>query len=88
MPVVTCAVTHSAPKKVLSLGHKSKGVDELNMRGEGVRNQPERTGYQRSQLRQALHFTQTKMERLSVPFFTYILFESASLKLARLGVPT
>jgi len=33
MPVVTCAVTHSAPKKVLSLGHKSKGVDELNMRG-------------------------------------------------------
>jgi hypothetical protein len=33
MPVVTCAVTHSAPKKVLPLGHKSKGVDELNMRG-------------------------------------------------------
>lgn len=33
MPIVTCAVTHSAPKKVLSLGHKSKGVDELNMRG-------------------------------------------------------
>jgi hypothetical protein len=28
------------------------------------------------------------MERLSVPFFTYILFKSASLKLARLGAPT
>ncbi|PTP43945.1 hypothetical protein CWN87_09280 [Vibrio splendidus] len=33
IPIVTCAVTYSAPKKILPLGRVSKGVDELNLRG-------------------------------------------------------
>jgi hypothetical protein len=33
IPIVTYTGTHSAPKKILLLGRRSKRVDELNMRG-------------------------------------------------------
>ncbi|KAA8599534.1 hypothetical protein F0Z19_2659 [Vibrio cyclitrophicus] len=46
MPVVSCAIISSAPKKVLPLGRQSKGGDELNLReeleGKGLPDQPER----------------------------------------------
>ncbi len=36
MPFVTCAVAHSAPKKVLPLGRQSRGGGWTQLEGEGV----------------------------------------------------
>ena len=33
MPDVICADIHSAPKKILPFGRRSKGIEELNLRG-------------------------------------------------------